>query len=480
MAGPPIDRCGYTWPEDHEVGTPPDQQSCCWRETASTEAARCVWHTTDVEAGSIDGRTSRIRFPETVESARFEVLLDGACMSGVELQDSVNLDKVALRESDLSNAELEEVSLSEADLSFADLSGANLSGVDLTKTELQGADLPGADLSDADLSSANLDGAFLPEAILKRTRLNRSVLSEADLFGANLSYARMFYTDLSEAHLLEAELQEARVIRADAGSAEFGDADLSGASLIDSDLSEATFGGATLSEANFSQADLSRADLSGTDPSGTRFKQTRFAEADLRGVDFSTTNLRGADLLRADIRGVSVDDADIDREAVVGGVPPALDDADHYDALAKAYHHLKSVFSDKGIDRLARSARFSEKKARTMEAFHRRQLVAWVGMTLSRLLTGYGTRASRVLGLTALLFALTTAWYAVVPTVGGGWEGGSVYYSVVTLVTSPPHPPQVAGIVFGALTEAVVFVETYLGTALIILLGYVLSNRDRI
>jgi len=34
MSSPPADRCGYTWPRDHDENGVPRQDSCCWRETA--------------------------------------------------------------------------------------------------------------------------------------------------------------------------------------------------------------------------------------------------------------------------------------------------------------------------------------------------------------------------------------------------------------------------------------------------------------
>jgi len=69
-------------------------------------------------------------------------------------------------------------------------SDANLRGADLSYADLSGANLRGADLSDADLSGANLRGADL---------------SDADLSGANLSDA-----DLSDANLRGAEMQNVK------------------------------------------------------------------------------------------------------------------------------------------------------------------------------------------------------------------------------------------------------------------------------
>lgn len=85
-----------------------------------------------------------------------------------------------------------------------------------------------------------------------------------------------------------------------------------------------------------------------------------------------------------------------------------------------------------------------------------------------------------VVGWTAAILAVTTVVYALGPAPSEGWDGGALYYSVVTFVTSPPHPPPTAEGLPTGVIRTVVLLETYLGTALIILLGYVLSNRDRL
>ena len=44
-------RCGYTWPADHDIGDSPNRQHCCFRETLDG-TDRCVWH-----ADVTDGKT---------------------------------------------------------------------------------------------------------------------------------------------------------------------------------------------------------------------------------------------------------------------------------------------------------------------------------------------------------------------------------------------------------------------------------------
>ena len=87
-------------------------------------------------------------------------------------------------------------------LSDADLRGANLSYANLRGAILSDADLRGANLSDANLSDANLIYADLSYA-----NLSDANLIYADLSYANLSYANLRGADLRGANLSYANLK---------------------------------------------------------------------------------------------------------------------------------------------------------------------------------------------------------------------------------------------------------------------------------
>jgi hypothetical protein len=70
-----------------------------------------------------------------------------------------------------------------------------------------------------------------------------------------------------------------------------------------------------------------------------------------------------------------------------------------------------------------------------------------------------------------LLF--TTVWYRVMEVRPSLME--SLYYSVVTLTTAPPGPMPGNG----GLTTWIATIETFVGTFLTVLLGYVLGNREQ-
>jgi hypothetical protein len=283
-------------------------------------------------------------------------------------------------------------------------------------------------------------------------------------------------------------------------------------------LSEPVLENATLSNtdcknADFTDADLESADFSNTDLRMTNLHKsktlpTELSRTDLRGLNLSEQDLSGGNLSRADLRDVDMVGMSANQGTTVGRMRTGLSTPEQYDQLAQAYHEFKNALSDEGLSQRARQARALEQQARTAEAWARvkeqfrervrllqtvkgacqcvlppwpkpeirTQFLTAVGGSLSRYLTGYGTRPFYVFLWTAAIILMTTGLFALGPTPQGGWQGGPLYYSVVTFVTAPPHPPRQVWTV----TQATVLVETYLGTALIVLLGYVLGTRERV
>ena len=489
MSGsPPDDRCGYTYPEDHEVGDWPARQSCCWREVAPSEdTERCLWHADPDEVTKTVEALREARVPpgqdgqeplDLSDRTASVELLDGVNVAGVEFGDAVSFTNVSLRGADLSGADLREAGLSGADLWGADLSDAffpdaDFSDANLWHADLSGAYLGGADLSDADFRDADLSGADLPSANLSGTNLRDADLSDTERAG----------------------LSRSGLLRADLSDAVLQDADLSGAHLGHANLSSANVRGADLSSANLSDADLS--------------------DANLRHADLSGANLGDANLLRIDVKSLQIDDVDdvvvTSRTKIDSSLPlhtgfrhrpirssrpsrdsfrPLLSPRSLWDGRARGYEQLRKVFQEKGLDDHHRKLYSYQRRARAKEALRSGRVGQWLGNYFSRLLTGHGVSVTRVLFWTALVIVVPWYWYGLVE----GWtdeplEGGPLYYSIVTFVTSPPHPiPEVEGSTDLLLTtvdrqqlnEFVVLFQTYAGTALIILLGYVLGNRDRI
>lgn len=143
----------------------------------------------------------------------------------IELRNA-NLSGVYLAEANLRGSKLNESKLNETCLRGANLSGADLSKADLSRTDLRGADLSrvdlsGVDLSEADLSRADLSGADLRKANLSRANLIKTKLRGARLNGAILGGANLVLADLRGADLNGADLSEADLSRVDLNGAIF-------------------------------------------------------------------------------------------------------------------------------------------------------------------------------------------------------------------------------------------------------------------
>jgi uncharacterized protein YjbI with pentapeptide repeats len=146
----------------------------------------------------------------------------------------------------------------------ADLSGANLSFADLSYATLKGANLNQADLTEAKLSSADLYKANLIGTDLTRANLGGErgvVLRFANLNKANLRAAILREADLVFATLKRANLNEADLSQANLSNANLGGADLRKAYLNEANLTNAGLGGADLTEASLCNAILQYTDL---------------------------------------------------------------------------------------------------------------------------------------------------------------------------------------------------------------------------
>jgi uncharacterized protein YjbI with pentapeptide repeats len=91
----------------------------------------------------------------------------GRVMVGLDLRSwspqTRDLQRLYLKNCDLSGVDLAGVDMRESNLSLSDLRGAVLRGADLSGSDLEGANLAGADLRDADLSETALSATRFQE-----------------------------------------------------------------------------------------------------------------------------------------------------------------------------------------------------------------------------------------------------------------------------------------------------------------------------
>lgn len=195
-----------------------------------------------------------------------------------EVRDTFIIPMKTILEILSKNVPLDKIELKEVNLSGADLRKTNLREVNLS-----GANLMGAYLGEANLVRANLNGVNLMKADLREANLNGSNLVEADLSGANLMGAELKEVDLTRANLSGANLMEANLNRANLNGSNLSGSDLMGADLSETDLGESNLSGTDLVEVNLSGANLNEANLSGAD----------LRNANLNGADLSGANLNG-------------------------------------------------------------------------------------------------------------------------------------------------------------------------------------------
>ena len=423
------------------------------------------------------------------------------------------LAEADLRKADLSGAYLEDADLTNANLKHANLSNANLSGATLTNADLTEANLTDVDLTEAKLNRANLTNANLTEAYLFEADLIESDLIDANLTESCFSEADLSKSNLNSADLSEAVLRKTILIQAKLNNAELANAILYGANLSETGLFKADLTDSDLNNTNLTEADLTDTDLTNADISGANLTSASLIGANMSSTDLGDTNLTNTDLRQANLSNVTVnratkidtlsqvekqveqasggsqatgieelDEIDVDTEAEqLAAVQGMVKDdnfshrgqkIDSWDDIARTYHALKTVFSENGLTGRARNFRMKERRARRKEAFAEGTLSgysAWFGSLLSRVFTGYGVQ---------LRWPIAVSLCIIFGSVGIYWQAGiehSLSYSIVTFTTSPPMAPPRGGI-----TEIVALTETFVGTLLVVLLGYVLGNRERI
>jgi len=357
-------------------------------------------------------------------------------------------------------------------LGLTDLSGANCNGSDLSGANLAQVDLTDANLRDADCGGVNLGRADVSDANLRNV----------DLTGANLREATVSGSGLENTTLTGASLRDATLdgVRLDGGT--LHRATFRNATMTDTSLADASGAGLSLREADLSGATLADADL---------------PAVDCRGTDLTDADCRGARLGGGDLRESVLTDITVSQGTRCGAQTSAEEtaaDAEAWDGIARAYNDLKRAYSEAGLVGKARRQHVLERRARGFEARENGSLTgyvqfrdgavpsvspsegnlgaygAYVGSWVSRVTTGFGVRPFRLTVWMLVLFAVTAVAYELDPGIAD-----PVYYSVVTFTTAPPVDSEPTIPLVGALA----LVETFGGTLLIVLLVYILGNRER-
>jgi len=266
----PAERCGYTWPEDHDIDASPNQQSCCWRPTASEATERCLLH---VDRDAVDADAEAV--VDSLVPAAGPLRLDGADLSGLE----IGYHTPETEERSILGIDLESIAPSPDELAEA-VENNPAMDAPFEDPELL-REFFDSQMGGTQSKTHPFEGVSLRDSDLSETNFWRTSLAGADLRDADLSAGKFDGTDFSAARLDGAVLS----------TGEFDDADFVGATLVDADLSDAEFGSVDFSDADLKYADLSNASLKSADLSNADFR-----DADLSNTYFSFTDVNGANL----------------------------------------------------------------------------------------------------------------------------------------------------------------------------------------
>lgn len=250
-----------------------------WEERAVEEAKQRqfeYWKAIDAanaaRESSPDGRFTSYALKIALESLAQEhdwagnpIRMRNIDLSGVNLEDGINLS-----EADLSLCKFRYANLSRADFSRTTLRRATFVRARLFGTNFYGADF-GAAQKRAIFKQALYDegtifpegfdpeeaGAFkiAPRAFLRNTSLTKALLWDSNLEKADLEAADLERATLDGSNFKEANLQKSNLQKVKARNVNFQGANLSKADLGEANLFEAVFDNANIQQTNFKGAE---------------------------------------------------------------------------------------------------------------------------------------------------------------------------------------------------------------------------------
>ncbi len=289
---------------------------------------------------------------------------------------------------------------------------------------------------------------------------------------------------------------------------------LDGANFTGARLSETSF----LTERSLIGADFTDAVLDGADLSGADLRRATFRDVDAHGASFRDTNLHDAvfvftDLRSADFRGarlyragltdvrINVETAFGERpvyETEIGNEPPSSAVTERVEAAQWVYREIQRLYRENAFPEQVHAYYLREKNFRRRQAWRTGNYRRAITLAGSRWVMRYGTSPWRVIATSLLLILVCAALY---PLTGGIQEVGtetaityrvrapartpvwylaetyfkSLYFSVVTFATLGYGDLQpVRGV-----ARAIAAVETLLGSLLVALLVFVLTQSVR-
>lgn len=387
-----------------------------------------------------------------------------------------------IRNSEFRYADLDSIDINsrwvrDCEFVHANLSCSNISGLHFEDSDFSHADLGGSEMRSIRISDCNLTGTNLGDADLSNSWLENIESSDTFLELSNLRDSKFEDVTLRESYFKRCNLSSARIRRS-----KFTNSDFERAVISDSKIEHSKFSNISFSESKITNSDwkgLALTDIrfNSVDLSGSDFRDSNFHNCILKNSDISGANFCGAKFTRPDVSGIKINKTlKLDAGTQFVGFCKSPTDLNQWDQLALGYETLRREFRQKALDDQQRKLYIFQQRARTEEKRVRKQWLGYLGSNISRFLTGYGVRVIYVAFWSILLLFIPTIVYEAVGI--GDSRGGSLYYTLSTFVTSPPYPQTETTGVSHIMVQSIIYFQTFFGTVLIVLFGYVLGNRD--
>lgn len=145
------------------------------------------------------------------------------------------------------------------------LTQAKGNDLDLHGIQFGAANLDSADLSGSDCSGCGMLGVSIVGGILRGTLFENAYLAEANMNGADLSFARLIGAVLQLAHLENALFRQTELSAADLSEATLDGSRFSQAILDSTDFTRSSLRGVRFDQSDVSTANFDRADVEDTD-----------------------------------------------------------------------------------------------------------------------------------------------------------------------------------------------------------------------
>jgi uncharacterized protein YjbI with pentapeptide repeats len=377
-----------------------------------------------------------------------EEILDGAKLSGQDINNKISFENCRLRNADFSHAKLDGANFSGATLGNpsegsdfgADFSKANLKDSDFSYSNLRGANFSDADLDNADLTQLDADASFSSDhkegAKFSNAKLPNADLSRSDFSGADFSDAD-FSSNVHEITAVwgpgvypsdddedDPDFENTVFVAADFSGADIRRLEISGSNFRRADLSEVILWGTTFSEAIMdyailSEADIRFGDLSGSSLSGADLTNAVLEETNLSDVDFQGATLDHVSFKDNDLDGIVINEetsfappsrwelrADADAETGIfenwgirrlRALNRSASDVEHLQSAEIQYRLLQRLQREHDLTPSLDISVY-EKHAKRKRALAEKNYIQWISIASSRWILGYGLLLRPVIG----------------------------------------------------------------------------------